>query len=191
MLAIFPHTALQTNSQRFLLFDSVSCTHLLLIQCPMRVSPPRYICLSVPSLHRHYPTSSLLWTNPTADYLRRNLPLPLAYVITLKNICCFFSPDRPDIILSKQVCIVTRPKPLQRDSYVREYVGSPKFPFDSLNTYRWLWPRQFSATSPLLVVSFLLSSSQNWLSSLRRLIIFGAQYIHLHYGLHSPCLRFT
>ena len=29
------------------------------------VSPPRYTCLSTPSLHRHYPASPVLWVDPT------------------------------------------------------------------------------------------------------------------------------
>ena len=37
------------------------------------VSPPRTTCRSIPSLHRHYPASSVLWIDPTTCTSSSNL----------------------------------------------------------------------------------------------------------------------
>ncbi len=75
--ADFLHPALQAGSQvctfaisdsRFSSVDnafpgSVSCI----------VSLPRYTCPSIPSLHRHYPASLVLWIDPTTCTSSSNL----------------------------------------------------------------------------------------------------------------------
>jgi len=48
-----------------LIVDSVSLTIPYPALCPAIVPPPRYACLSTPSLPRHYPASSVIWVNPT------------------------------------------------------------------------------------------------------------------------------
>jgi len=79
--AVFPHPALQTGSHRSRVDPTVNLTfgsclaisdsrfsfvdNSLLALCPLIVSPPRYTCLSTPSLRWHYPASQVQWVDPT------------------------------------------------------------------------------------------------------------------------------
>ena len=80
-LADLPHPALQAGSHtcginplaaisdsRFSSVDNASPGSV-----PGIVSPTRYACLSTPSLHQHYPASSVLWIDPTSCTSSSNL----------------------------------------------------------------------------------------------------------------------
>ena len=83
-LAVFPHPALQTGSLISRVDPAVSLKNFTFGSClaisdsrfsfvdnslpalgPVIVSPPRYTCLSTPSLLQHYLSSSVLWVDPT------------------------------------------------------------------------------------------------------------------------------
>ena len=87
--ADFPHPALQTGSQVSSINPTVNLTFGSLAaisdsrfssvdnappgSVPGIVSPPRYTYLSTPSLHQHYPASSVIWVDPTTCTSSSNL----------------------------------------------------------------------------------------------------------------------
>lgn len=56
-----------------LISDSVPLTTYFPVLCPAVVSPPRYICLSTPSLLRYYPSSTVVCVDPTTYAPSSNL----------------------------------------------------------------------------------------------------------------------
>jgi len=59
-IRLFKQAHLLVSDSRFSFVDNS-----LPALSPVIVSPPRYTCLSTPSLLRHYPSSSVLWVDPT------------------------------------------------------------------------------------------------------------------------------
>jgi hypothetical protein len=197
------------SSNRFtdlsLIVDSVSLTIYLPVLCPSIVSPPRYICLSSPSLLRYYPVSSVLWVDPTTYapssdlrllgfeypyhpvqslYLKRFVLLPLAHTAPGANRLGFGqrAPINPHIKIELSL------------RFIMENIGSPKSlhnPLDSMprpHTPVESPPSRLLAMPSLLSSVSLITLTYSTTSSFSEL---DRPHPIMDCGLLPPCLRFT